>query len=53
MELLNLRCPAHKMSEFSFATVSESTIYDAVIFIRSDAAGVDEIPLSFMKLLLL
>jgi hypothetical protein len=27
--------------EFSFAAVSESEIYDAVISIRSDAAGID------------
>jgi hypothetical protein len=38
--------------DFSFATVSESEICDAVTSIRSDAAGVDEIPLSFIKLLL-
>jgi hypothetical protein len=38
--------------EFSFATVSESEIYDAVMFIRSDAASVNGIPLSFIKLLL-
>jgi hypothetical protein len=29
--------------EFSFATVSESEIYDAVMSTRSDAAGVDGI----------
>jgi hypothetical protein len=39
--------------EFSFATVSESEIYDAVMSIWSDAAGVNGIPLSFIKLLLL
>jgi hypothetical protein len=38
--------------EFSFATVSESEICDAVMSIRSDAAGVDGVPLSFIKLLL-
>jgi hypothetical protein len=38
--------------EFSFATVSESEIYDAVMSIRSDATGIDEIPWSFIKLLL-
>jgi hypothetical protein len=34
--------------EFSFSTVSES---DAVMSIRSNAAGADEIPMSFIKLL--
>jgi hypothetical protein len=38
--------------EFSFATVGESEICDAVMSIRSDAAGVDGIPLSFIKLVL-
>jgi hypothetical protein len=38
--------------EFSFATASESEICDAVMSIRLDAAGVDGIPLSFIKLLL-
>jgi hypothetical protein len=39
--------------EFSFATVSEGEICDAVMPIRSDAAGVDGIPLSFITLLFL
>jgi hypothetical protein len=38
--------------EFSFATVSESEICDVVMSIRSDAAGVDGIFLSVIKLLL-
>jgi hypothetical protein len=39
--------------EFSFATVSESEIYDANLSVKLDAAGVDGgIPLSFIKLLL-
>jgi hypothetical protein len=38
--------------EFSFATVGESEICDAVMSIRSDTAGVDEIFFSFIKLLL-
>jgi hypothetical protein len=42
----------NNVPEFLFATVSESEICDAVMPIRSDAAGVDEIPLSFIKLLL-
>jgi hypothetical protein len=43
----------NNVPEFSFATVSESGICDAVLSYRSDAAGVDGITLSFMKLLLL
>jgi hypothetical protein len=42
----------NNVHEFSFATVSESEICDAVMSIRSEAAGVDEIQLSFIKLLL-
>jgi hypothetical protein len=38
--------------EFSFATVNESEIYDAIMSIRSHATGGDRISLSFMKLLL-
>jgi hypothetical protein len=38
--------------EFSFVTVSESEICDAVMSIRSDAADVDGLPLSYKKLLL-
>jgi hypothetical protein len=41
----------NNVPEFSFATVSESKICDAGMSIRSDAAGVDGIPLSFIKLL--
>jgi hypothetical protein len=37
MELVNLQCPTHS---YSFATVSEGEIYDAVIS-RSDAASID------------
>jgi hypothetical protein len=40
------------VSEFSFVTVSEGEIYDAVMSIRSDVADVDGIPLLFKKLLL-
>jgi ABC-type maltose transport system permease subunit len=40
------------MPEFSFAMVSDSEIGDAVRYIRSDAAGIDGITLSFIKLLL-
>jgi hypothetical protein len=42
----------NNVPEFSFTTVSESEIFDAVMAIRSDAAGIDGIPLSFIKLLL-
>jgi hypothetical protein len=42
----------NNVHKFSFAMLSESEIFDAVMFIRSDAAGVDRIPLSFTKLLL-
>jgi hypothetical protein len=42
----------NNVPEFSFATVSEVEICDAVMSIRSDAAGVDGIPLPFKKLLL-
>jgi hypothetical protein len=42
----------NNVPEFSFATVSESEISDAVMSIRSDASGVDSIPLAFIKLLL-
>jgi hypothetical protein len=41
-----------RTNEFLFATVNESVICDAVMSMRSDAAGVDGIPLSFLKLLL-
>jgi hypothetical protein len=41
----------NNVPEFSFATVSESEICDNVISIRSDGAGVDGIPFSFIKLL--
>jgi hypothetical protein len=47
MELVHFQCPAHKM-----CLNSRFTRYDAVMSIRSDAAGVDEILLSFIKLLL-
>jgi hypothetical protein len=36
----------------SFFFVTESEVYNAVMSIKSNAAGVDEIPLSFIKLLL-
>jgi hypothetical protein len=53
MELVTLQCLfTQNVPEFSFATVSESEIYDAVMSIRSDATGIDEIPWSFIKLLL-
>jgi hypothetical protein len=42
----------NNVPEFSFATVSESEICDAVMSIRSDGAGVDGISLLFIKLLL-
>jgi hypothetical protein len=42
----------NNVPEFSFAPASEGEICDAVMSIRSDAAGVDGIPLSFIKLLL-
>jgi hypothetical protein len=42
----------NNVPEFSFAAVSESETCDAVMSIRSDAVGVDGIPLSFIKLLL-
>jgi hypothetical protein len=43
----------NNVPEFSFATVSVGEIFDAVMSIRSDAAGVDEISLLFIKLLCL
>jgi hypothetical protein len=42
----------NNVPELSFFTVSESEICDAVMSSRSDATGVDGIPLSFIKLLL-
>jgi hypothetical protein len=42
----------NNVPEFSVATVNESEICDAVMSIRLDAAGVDRLPLSFIKLLL-
>jgi hypothetical protein len=42
----------NNVPEFSFATVSDSEICHAVMSIRSDAAGVDGIPLLFINLLL-
>jgi hypothetical protein len=42
----------NNVPEFSFATENESEICDAVMPSRSDAAGVDGIPVSFIKLLL-
>jgi hypothetical protein len=41
----------NNVHEFSFATLSESEICDAVMSIRSEAAGVDGIHSSFIKLL--
>jgi hypothetical protein len=38
--------------EFSFVSVTEDEVYNAVMSIKSNAAGVDEIPLSFVKSLL-
>jgi hypothetical protein len=35
--------------EFSFVSVTEDEVYNAVMSIKSNAAGVDEIPLSFIK----
>jgi hypothetical protein len=40
------------MPEFSFVSVTEDEVYNAVMSIKSNAAGVDEIPLSFIKSLL-
>jgi hypothetical protein len=42
----------NNVTECSFAKVSEREICDAFMSIRLDAAGVDGIPLSFLKLLL-
>jgi hypothetical protein len=42
----------NNVPKFSFATVSDSEICDAVMYISADTAGVDGIPLSFIKLLL-
>jgi hypothetical protein len=39
----------NNVAEFSFTTVSESKICDGVMSIRSNVAGVDGIPLSFIK----
>jgi hypothetical protein len=38
--------------EFSFVSVIEDEVFNAVMSIKSNAAGVDEIPLSFFKSLL-
>jgi hypothetical protein len=38
--------------EFSFVSVAEDEVYNAVMSIKSNAAGVDEIPWSFIKSLL-
>jgi hypothetical protein len=38
--------------EFSFVLVTEVEVYNAVMSIKSNAAGVDEIPLSFITVLL-
>jgi hypothetical protein len=40
------------MPEFSFVSVTEDEVRNAVMSIKSNAAGVDEIPLSFIKSLL-
>jgi hypothetical protein len=42
----------NNVPEFSFTTVSENEIGDAVMFIRSDVVGVNGITLSFKNLLL-
>jgi hypothetical protein len=38
--------------EFSFVSVTENGVFNAVMSIKSNAAGVDKIPLSFIKSLL-
>jgi hypothetical protein len=38
--------------EFSFVLVTEDEVYNAVMSIKPNAAGVDEIPFSFIKSLL-
>jgi hypothetical protein len=38
--------------EFSFVLVTEVEVYNAVMSIKPHAAGVDEIPLSFITVLL-
>jgi hypothetical protein len=35
--------------EFSFVSVTEDEVFNAVMSIKSNAAGMDEIPLSFVK----
>jgi hypothetical protein len=40
------------LPEFSFVSATEDQVYNAVMSIKSNAAGVDEIPLSFIKSLL-
>jgi hypothetical protein len=41
-----------KVPEFSFVSVTEDEVCNAVMFIKLNAAGVDEIPLGFIKSLL-
>jgi hypothetical protein len=38
--------------EFSFSTVAETDVKEAILSVKSNAAGVDELPLSFIKILL-
>jgi hypothetical protein len=52
MELMNvkgLQSRTQNVPEFSFATVSESEFYDAVMSIRLDATGVVRIPFSVIN----
>jgi hypothetical protein len=41
------------MPEFSFITVDSKNVFDAFMAVKSDASGLDGIPLSFDKMLLL
>jgi hypothetical protein len=38
--------------EFSFITVDSKDVFDAFMAVKSDASGLDGIPLSFVKMLL-
>jgi len=43
---------ATNVPEFSFAQVTEVEVYNSILAIKSNAAGLDEVPLSFIKLIL-
>lgn len=42
----------HTYGAFSFANIDQISVYDAIYKVKSDAIGLDKIPLSFIKLIL-